>query len=253
MIPEIRNLVDEADFKSDELRELHRFLLQYPDSVYSEKNMLDIKFIWDNRLPMRQFLFHRLQRDQVSYPIGWAKVGLLFEEYAWHIGWRHSLIFDRVYLSPSAYSIFKFREIDEWKNSVKSEKFIEDFFKIPPVDYEHNGAIFAPVNFIRHVANYFYWVLIILSELYFFVRLRYFAKKDKSQFLFLIALVTFVYLSVIAEIIFAPTVSWRDTLYYYLPSLAFMMIMADDIWGNVEKYLDARRRKSALASSAVAE
>jgi hypothetical protein len=254
MIPHVREM-DLDMLRKDESRELYHFLMQFPDSVYTEDIMMSNEMLANNRMPLRQFLFYKLQEDQVPYSIGWAKVGVVFEEFADDLSSHFPLLFARKYLLPSAVSHYHFFDILEWKNPVISENVINKYFNsnlLPDgASYYHNGTIFPTLNSTRHVAHYLYTALLTLTMAYFILRSRWFYRRNKnSSFWLLCVLNYFLLIAVVTRVFIEPTTSWRLGLFYYAPSMAFMAMLLNEIWTNYRACKARKQQASAPAPKA---
>lgn len=82
LIPEANRELTPESFASQDLQTLHAFMRTCPDSVFSERNMLETFCMWDNKLPYKYFLFHVVKTTGRPYANAWVALGVLYGEYA---------------------------------------------------------------------------------------------------------------------------------------------------------------------------
>jgi hypothetical protein len=241
ILPEIRNM-DISKIKGARERELHQFLMNFPDSVYSVYNMIIADQMWNTGLPPKQYLFYQMQETKLQYVQVWTKLGVTFDSYAKQIIAAHPLKYLTHYVVHSFASIFTFYDIVEGNGTFQSDKTIENYYKISATTYENPPTIFKEMNQIRWAFHYTYWGLGIFCVLSFILLMRRSIAVNRERFFLMLVLILFILAYSGASIIVCPTTTWRYTMPFYLPSLAFMSIAVQDTcaWVSVKW---SRRKK----------
>ncbi|MDR2844437.1 MAG: hypothetical protein LBV57_07315, partial [Candidatus Symbiothrix sp.] len=237
ILPDARDLHLQT-IKGKKERELHQFLMQFPDSVYSIESMLGTSPMWDKSLPLKQYLFYRIQQQNSSYPLCFAKVGVTFESYAKQIALRYPFQYVKRYIVPSFCSVFlyQYQDITDWNNPFQSEKFTEDYFEITPVTHEHPATIFPFVNSLRHVFHSVYWIAGVLCTLFFAFNIKKYS-KEREKFFLLLTLIGFIVIYIGGSVVASPNTTWRYSMPFYAPSLAFMLVILRDALQYITKSL----------------
>ncbi len=228
ILPEIREM-EASKIKGGKERELHQILMQFPDSVYTEANMLTTNQMWSKMLPPKQYLFFQMQEMQMPYSLAWAKVGVTFERYAKQIIKMYPWRYFTHYIIPSTISTFNYYGIDDWKNTFKSEKFVEEYFHISPTQLEHKEGIFPAMNMLRYLTHYLFWAVGAICIFLFVFSIKTLSKNRNKLFV-LIAILGFILAYIGANIIASPNTVWRYSVPFYVPALAFIMVVLCDTW-----------------------
>ncbi|GHS86518.1 hypothetical protein FACS1894201_07410 [Bacteroidia bacterium] len=233
IIPEIRDL-DTSKIKGQKNKELHLFLLSFPDSVYSQFNMLSTGQLWGTELPPKRYLFKTMEELNIPYTQAYAKVSIVFGDYAKQLVRKYPFKYLQSYVYPSFLSTFNFYDMkadlfDNLQDCFKEkDQWFWNYYQMQPKDYHFDYSVFKPIDPIRHIAHYVYWIAGIVCTLLFLLRMKFYITEQKPRFMLLLVLILFVLAYVGGSIIAAPSTVWRYSLPFYIPSIAFMTIIIND-------------------------
>jgi hypothetical protein len=232
MLPELREL-DVAQIKGGREQELHKKLMQFPDSVYSTETMLNAGQMWDKNLPPKQYMYQLMEQQEVTvYITGWIRAGIIFQSYATQLVKKYPWKYFTHYLVPSFFSMFKYWDIET--PQVFHSSNTDKYHNIQEKDYTKVNVIFPAINAARKVSHYIYWVLGTLCILFFIVsfmlpsRPSYAKPEQREKFLILILLLGFTVIYVGASVVACPNTAWRYSAPFYLPSILFMLVVLMD-------------------------
>jgi len=98
------------DFRNPKLKDLHNFIMQNMDTVNQLINYypeINAGFMWDNKLPLKQYLFKTMQEQQTVYLPTFVKLGSgLYKDYAIYIMTHYPFSFLRYYYFPNFIQTF---------------------------------------------------------------------------------------------------------------------------------------------------
>lgn len=226
LLPEAKSLPLSA-FKNSDTKTLHLFLQSIPDSIYRDSYTFNTLYMWDRNLPYKQFLLYYMQQTKQSYPVGWIYISLIYSDYAKTLIYNYPGTYLTKFIFPSFISTFKFNKFTEF-SPFANEPMLQSYYNLNFEKYEHNTAPFAAINTLRHILHYFYWIILIISTLWFIANIR----KNKFNhpqwriaFILFIFMVSYIGASVLAS----PNTSWRYAMPIYLPSLIFILYSIQDL------------------------
>ncbi|MBS1661790.1 MAG: hypothetical protein JST68_12155 [Bacteroidetes bacterium] len=102
--------VDTVGLPSAESRLLAGYVKDYFDRegpVVRKRGLVaTTDYMWIRSLPLHRYMADYRQRDSLSYFTAWNRVGVVFNEYGYHLVKKHPVAFGRYYLWPSAKSFF---------------------------------------------------------------------------------------------------------------------------------------------------
>ena len=244
LIPEANRELTPESFASQDLQTLHAFMRTCPDSVFSERNMLETFCMWDNKLPYKYFLFHVVKTTGRPYANAWVALGVLYGEYARELIRHYPMLYVERFLWPSVASLFRPMDITEERFALENEPMYRDYYGLTAERYEHAHRVFAALNPVRRAMHYVYWSALGLSLACLAIAWKSLGRADRKRRQLLLMLAAFVVVYLGASALASPNTAWRYTMPVFLPSLALTASLAD-------YFLDMRRsRRSAVKESA---
>lgn len=88
------------------IKELHKFVIPFKSKILENtKNgsITSAAFLWDNKLPLKQYLFRSIQESYQSYPKTWIFLGSgLYRDYGSYLMLHYPLQFMRYYFLPNS-------------------------------------------------------------------------------------------------------------------------------------------------------
>ena len=133
LIPEANRELTPESFASQDLQTLHAFMRTCPDSVFSERNMLETFCMWDNKLPYKYFLFHVVKTTGRPYANAWIALGVLYGEYARELIRRYPMLYVERFLWPSVASLFRPMDITEERFALENEPMYRDYYGLTEI------------------------------------------------------------------------------------------------------------------------
>lgn len=101
---------DSEHIKSRSVRSMDMFMRQYNDIILiSTKNGTQpiASFMWNNELPLKQYLFAYMNASREPYSSSWIKLGSgPYKKYGWYLIRKHPILFMKHYYIPNAKDIF---------------------------------------------------------------------------------------------------------------------------------------------------
>ncbi len=96
------------DFDTQELKTLHNYVIQQPDSVYSTYNVMKARLMWDNDKPLKRFFYYyyNMNKDKKGYIYIWTYCGDVYDEYANIIIKKHPWKYFKHYILQNFKRIF---------------------------------------------------------------------------------------------------------------------------------------------------
>jgi len=98
------------DFRNPKLKDLHNFIMHNMDTVnqiINDNNEIGASFMWDNKLPLKQYLFKTMQEQQTGYLPTFVKLGSgVYKDYAIYIMTHYPFSFLRYYYFPNLKQTF---------------------------------------------------------------------------------------------------------------------------------------------------
>lgn len=220
LIPGARNVNPAIISDDEQVRYLHEFFTQYPDSVFSTSMALSTSLMWSNTLPLKQFTFLMLEQNpKATYPAAWVNVGVIYEKYAKALIANDPMGYLTKYIAPSLATLVKNQNITEQVNVVKNEPMYERYYGLSYDTYTHsNQGLWDFFNTCRRWFNPLYWVLTIGAIASFLVTNRrvMFSEPVARCGLLLIA---FIVVYLIGSAVASPCTTWRYSLPFFTPSL----------------------------------
>lgn len=102
--------LDIKDLKTARLKNLHNFIMQDMDTINKltgNNSEIDANFMWNNELPLKQYLFKTMQEQQTSYLPAFVKLGSgVYKEYAVYMMTHYPFSFLRYYCFPNIKQTF---------------------------------------------------------------------------------------------------------------------------------------------------
>ena len=97
------------NFKTQELKELHNFIMRDIETIrktINDENKIGTAFMWDNELPLKQYLFKTIQEQHIPDLPAFVKLGDLYKNYAIHIMIHHPFSYLQYYYLPNIKQTF---------------------------------------------------------------------------------------------------------------------------------------------------
>lgn len=220
------------DFDSPNLKVLHAFMQNFPDSLYSPEHAMKTNYMWWKELPGKQFLFYYLQQSKQDYQSGWVYMGSLYQEYAKTLILHYPWQYFRKFIVPSFLGMFKFQPFIEESAPLSLDQYAAEYYGLNTTPYPQEHQIFQSLNPVRKVFNVIYWLLLFSATLYFFIclfRKKYFRERKWQAALLLIAFIL-IYIGI--SCLASPNTTWRYTMPIFIPSLIFIACMANQMIEN---------------------
>lgn len=237
LFPEAKQ-ISPAIFKSEDTKNLHRFLQSCPDSLFNDNYAMNTDYMWKKELPYKQFLFLYAMHTKQNYSVSWAKTGELYGRYAKELILHSPFKFFIDFIIPSFLSNFNYRDIADTNNPFVNEKMIQEYYQVNIDKYEHKNPLFKKLNSIRKIMHYIYWSAFLLCLGYFVCHIRTSNFKNK-EWLIALLLGAFIVIYIGTSSISSPYTTWRYTLPIYIPSLIFM-------YYNIGHFIREKKQKFFL-------
>jgi len=171
LVPDVRDL-DIRRIHGAAEQDLHRFLLTFPDSVYSICNALTTAQMWRNDLPLKQYLYRQMRQTGQPYPQSFARAGEVFGSYGRQLALLQPLAFARRFLWPSFLNLFRYPGDLTADRFAYNRKAFLTYYRREATDYAFRPALFRAVNPLRRIGAYLYAALLPAALLVFFVGKR---------------------------------------------------------------------------------
>ena len=228
LFPEAKEINSNELTNKNNLRDLHLFLQQYPDSIFKSSHTMETAYMWERDLPYKQFLSYYIYAKNIGYERGWVEAGAIYEKYANMLIRKYPGRYFSRYIIPSFLSNFKCHPISEESTVFKNEPIYRDYFGIQEETFTYNHHFFYNLTPARKIVNYVYWIILGLCVGYFCVtqlRKRIPHKTERTAAGLILAFLV-IYLAGLA--IASPSTTWRYTMPMYIPSLVFMLFCFSD-------------------------
>ncbi|MDR1725480.1 MAG: hypothetical protein LBR28_03715 [Bacteroidales bacterium] len=206
----------DKELKNQELNSLHKFLLLYNDSIkaYTNNgNKVTERFIWNNNLPLKQYLFKTMKEEYRSYPDAWVYLGSgLYRNYGRYLMLHNPSAFMRYYYLPNSLNII-YPTFNDLPYVTIDTKEIKEYYNIDESKdlscrYDIYGYFMNKTISISHI---FIWTGIVIIAVFALVKRKKlkFNKSEKLVFWSLFSFGAIYY----ASTVFASPVAMR----YWLP------------------------------------
>ncbi|MDR1006583.1 MAG: hypothetical protein LBL74_06935 [Bacteroidales bacterium] len=210
--------VKPEEIKDEQIRGLHKFILQYNDSILARtKNGTGVsaRFIWENTLPLKKYMFLTMQQNYLTYPHAWVNLGSgLYKDYGKYLMIHYPFAFMRYYLLPNMVNIVHPNFWVEYKNIEIKE--IKEWYNIDEKkDLSCRANIYDSFLYnLISISHIFIWIgIIIVSIIAIIKRKRIkFNKNERIAFWALFCFGAIYY----ASTVFASPIELR----YWLPMAA---------------------------------
>lgn len=221
LFPEAKSIPISA-FKDANIKTLHTFMQNVPDSIFKQKHTMETGYMWNTKLPMKQFLSYYITKTKHNYEPSWAFIGSLYGKYATELIKQEPWKYFKKFVIPSFLSTFKFQEITEEQIPFRLDKYAAPYYKLDLQEYIHKHRFFECLNPMRKIFNAVYWTALMIAMIYYFstkFRKRYFNDtKWQVHFLTIAFIIIYIGVSVLAS----PNTTWRYSMPIFVPSLIFI-------------------------------
>lgn len=219
-------LPDAKEIKSAELdrelRLLHSFIQQCPDSLFSPHYAMTTDYMWNNILPYKQFLFYYGQTRQIGYTQSWVETGEMYGRYARALIAHYPARYVSRFVIPSLLSNFTCGAMHEEKIVFRNEPIYRDYFGIDVETFQYERRIFQALYPVRKVMNWVYWIALGVSAVYFCItKLRRGLPSLKERMAAAI-LLGFLLIYLGSSTLASPNTTWRYTMPMFVPSIVFI-------------------------------
>lgn len=220
LLPEAREI--RPALLDRDLRLLHSFIRECPDSLFSAHYAMTTDYMWNNRLPYKQFMFYYNHTRQIPYQQGWVEVGEMYGRYARALIAHYPVRYVARFVIPSLAGNFPCGYMHEENIVFKNEPIYRDYFGIDVETFKHERRIFERLYPVRQAMNWIYWIALGASAVYFCAtKLRRglpCAKERTAAAILLGFLLIYLGTSALAS----PNTTWRYTMPMFVPSVVFI-------------------------------
>jgi hypothetical protein len=233
--------------KDKKLREFHKFILPYKDSIAKTIDNvghggITADILWAQEMPLKQYLFKSIQEQKCPYPKVWITLGSgLYSDYGRYLILHYPFKFMRYYYLPNAVSMFypvHTGLLRQYKG-VDFEKDIIDWYNIPEnKDLSCKKDIYA--SFLTKcilISYIFIWIgIAVIAAIGIIYRKKIkFNKQEKLGFWGLFTFGTIYY----ASTIFMSPIELR----YWLPMACFQFAFCYVLLNKVSEYKIFHKQK----------
>ena len=198
------------------LQDLHTLVMHYKDtiSIITKGNRITSAFMWNNRLPLKSYMFYNMQINKTPYLIEWMELGPVYSKYGSTLIKIHPFLFAKHYLIPNTWNALWVQPgiISEYENHPPLKQ-INAWFSdsIEQGDYQAKSTIYETYSKILPALSLVGWILLLalgIRVLYKNIRIiSNITSEPYTAFLFIFIL------SYITAIIWASPIEAR----YFMP------------------------------------
>lgn len=237
LFPEAKS-VPASVFKEPNLKVLHAYMQNVPDSVFQSRHSMGTGYMWNNQLPLKQFLRYYITSTKNKYEASWAYVGSLYGEYAKALIREMPWAYCSKFILPSFLSTFQYRPIVEEEHPFGLDKYAAPYYKSDLQQHAHRYRFFRRLDPVRRVFNAVYWVTLAGLMVYYFAarfRKRHFQETEWQVHFLMIA---FIIVYVGASVLASPNTTWRYSMPIFVPSLVFIGYLIQHFLTSARKFAD---------------
>ena len=156
--------VDPNEISDPQVRAIHQIVRQFPDSVFSTRDIIATSFMWTRNYPGKMCLSQYIQQTGTPYLKAWAYVGTQMEAYGDFLQSHYRMEFFKYYIIPNFKNVFKVYDIGEYKE-FGADANMKAFFTTDRDKYEYKKEFFKPLTSIRQICDTLAWIMLILSSI----------------------------------------------------------------------------------------
>jgi hypothetical protein len=156
--------VDPNEITDPQIKAIHQLVRQFPDSVFSTKDIMATSFMWTRNYPGKQCLTQYIQQTGTPYMRAWAYMGTQMDIYGDFLQSHYRAEFFKHYIIPNFKNIFKVYDIGEYKD-FGADANMKAFFTVDREKYEYKKEWFKPLTSIRQLCDTIAWILFTLSAI----------------------------------------------------------------------------------------
>ncbi len=212
------------DIKDPEVKYIHSFVKQFPDSLYTHKFIKGTGFMWNNKYAGKRILYNNIKTYNMPYPQAWVKTGEMLSEYGKYLIFKYPWLYFNHFIIPNTINLFKNYTI-HYPNTYKAVKL--DFFKVPVQEHTYDDGLVNTINPIIKIVNVLIWILFLAVTILFIFK-NSISSREKGIVKFIYAfLLSYGFMSVISH----PINNFR----YIIPVYPLVILLAYLIFNRLKK------------------
>jgi hypothetical protein len=226
-----------AQIRDKKVREFTRFTLQF-DTLLIMNSKPSAKYLWDNRLPLKQYCIHEAQRTQTPYIFQWNYLGAnVYGKFGSYIMRKYPFAFARHYFLPNCRLIFypvDDQVVKVFRTDWIPRDLLNSWFEFGPDEKLYNKSkLYEKMFFLIPIFRSLLWSLLLVCIIMVFVKRKQIAWKTHqwTAFLLILAFVLIYY----AFSAYAGPFELRYTGPVHLAIISFIYIALNDIDFNPKK------------------
>ena len=223
LFPEAKQ-IPARKFSGGDVRKLHTYMQEVPDSVFSAERTFSTDYMWNNQGPYKQYTFTKCMEYERSYGLQWIISSEIFGRYADQLIKQEPIRYFTRYIMPSLWSNTKFFPFDEESSPFNAPDLYQTYYNVDLTDFKREVSFFQKTDGVRRIAQNIYWICAVLSALLFFITMRKQSFKDRVWLCLFAFMLTFIFI-IGGQTLSCPCTTWRYTIPFYQGSLIFMFAL----------------------------
>ena len=231
-------IIPYIDLKPEEIRDrenkfVHSIVVQFPDSVFDQKQIIRTAFMWDNKFPGKQVLYRVKQSSQLGYVQSWVKTGQMLGNYAKFLIKKYPGKFFKHFLWMNIKQIFVPFDYPRLRN-YKPEKQQKEWFHLDFEEKPRTIHFMGAIQPITNIGHYISWILFILTVLFVAIKFKWLnMNEEQKKILFFILAFSagFLGLSVLSH----PINNFRYLTPMHIPHMFLFFMVGNLVWKKVSE------------------
>jgi hypothetical protein len=189
--------IPETDFKTTQLKAVHRAISEIPDSLLEDPDyILNAGFMWNMQYSGKLYLYQYLNNHpRMRYIDGWVSCGPIFSDYARQLILNHPWMYFQHFVMLNAAQVLHPRVTMGLYTEAEVLKVYKDAYLLDYPKFYCNKDVYGLyLESYSLVKNVVLWLLALLAAVWWIVKEKLVAGAEAKRFLFFILIFLVVYI-----------------------------------------------------------